>query len=92
MNMWIFKNEKVDPMPLFDSGAWIMFFTLDYTRRYIWTGDQKGNLTETAIDIPLMLQTIRKNLRNLTPQEWNTYIGKEYPYELFVNDGKEVNP
>jgi hypothetical protein len=37
-----------------------------------------------------MVDVLKKKLkRNLTAEEWNYYIGKNVPYEVFIN-GKEA--
>ena len=47
--------------------------------------DQKGNITESLISIPMMRQMLKNRLkRNLTQEEWNYYIGKNIPYETFI--------
>jgi hypothetical protein len=59
--------------------------TFDSTNKYILTTDQNGNLMETLIDVEEMAKHIKRKLkRNLTPQEWNYYIGKNVPYEAFI--------
>ncbi len=91
MNMWMYKADKVEPMQLLNTGNWIMYFTNDYSKKYVWTGDQNGNLTETLLSIDEMEKLIRKNLnRDLTHDEWNYFIGKDIPYESFLGKGKET--
>lgn len=92
MNLWMTSNEKVEPLQLFSTGSWIMYFTSDPSQKNIWTGDQNGYLTQALIDIPSMVSAIKKKLkRNMTTEEWNYYIGKDVPYETFI-DRKEVRP
>lgn len=96
VNLWLLNTEKVEPMTLFSSANWITYFTLDTQTDYIWTGDQKGNLTEVLISIPIMVDRLYQRLhRNMTIEEWNYYIGRNVPYETFIKktatrkDGKE---
>lgn len=90
LNLWMYEAEKVEPMQLLSTGNWIMYFTNDSSMKFIWTGDQNGNLTETLISVPDMEEIIKQKLkRDLTSDEWNFYIGKDVPYESFVG-GKEV--
>ena len=94
VNLWITDKEKVEPMTLIETNNWIMHFNYDSTKNTFWEGDVKGNLTAFNISVPYMVETIRKKLkRNLTNEEWNYYIGKDVPYETFVDtQGKEVAP
>lgn len=93
INHWLLSEEKTDPMPLLSTDGWIMYFTRDHSKNYIWTGDQYGTLTESLISIPVMVSRIKKQLkRDLTQEEWNYYIGNNVPRESFVNDKKGGRP
>lgn len=86
---WNIKSEKIDPIDIINSRQWIISLSFDLSKKFIWTGDQNGNLTKTMIDISEMAKRVKANLkRNLTREEWNYYIGKNIPYEEFV--GKEA--
>jgi hypothetical protein len=62
-----------------------MNFNFDASKQYIWIGDQDGNITQALINIPMMVDQMKKNLkRDFTPDEWNYYIGNNIPYESFV--------
>ena len=90
LNLWMItndKNEKIDPMPLFSAGTWIIYFTNDESKKYLWTGDQKGILTEALIDIPTIVAKVKGQLkRDLTTEEWNYYIGQTVPRESFLSE------
>ena len=92
MNLWMItanSTEKVEPIPLFNANAWIMYFTQDASKQHIWTGDQKGTLTETTISIPSMANKLKDELkRDMTTEEWNYYIGQTVPYESFLQEKK----
>ena len=92
VNLWICDKEKVEPMTLIEGNSWIMHFNFDSTKHTFWMGDIKGNLTAVNISVPDMVATIRKKLkRDLTPEEWNYYIGYDVPYETFLGtQGKEA--
>jgi len=94
MKMWNTGSEKVEPMTLISAGSWIMNFTFDNSKQYAWIGDQNGNLTEALLSVPMMAERISKELkRDFTTDEWNYYIGKNVPFESFVEkQGKEVAP
>lgn len=86
VNLWICDNDKVEPMTLLQTNNWIMHFNFDSTKTTFWMGDAKGNLTAVNISIPLMVESVKGKLkRDLTTEEWNYYIGKDVPYERFVN-------
>ena len=92
VNLWMYANEKVEPMLLSQSGGWVMFFTNDNSKDYIWYGDQKGNLSETLVSVSRMVEKTKSRLkRNFTKEEWNSYIGTNVPYERFI-ERKEVRP
>lgn len=93
VNLWMTTTEgKVEPMLLFQSGGWIMHFTIDNSKDYIWTGDQHGNLAETLISMPKMVERTKNRLkRNFTKEEWDYHIGANVPYETFV-ERKEARP
>ena len=88
---WNVTSEKVEPITIINSRQWIISLSFDKSRKYIWTGDQNGNLTETLIDIPEMVERLKTKIkRNLTRDEWNYYIGRNIPYETYI--GKEAKP
>jgi hypothetical protein len=63
-----------------------MDFTFDNAKQYLWTGDQRGNLTQMLIATDIMADKVKKKLvRNFTEDEWNYYIGKNVPRENFIN-------
>lgn len=91
VNLWLADNDKVEPMPLVEINKWIMHFCYDASKSTFWMGDAQGNLIAFNISIPIMVDTIRKKLkRDFTKDEWNYYIGKDVPYESFLDThGKE---
>lgn len=92
LNLWVTTNEKIEPMTLFSTGSWIYTFTFDNSKNSVWTGDQRGNITEATISLPLMQERLqRKITRNFTADEWNYFIGQNVPYEPFIK-GKEAKP
>jgi len=85
LNLWITDNEKIEAMPLFSIGEWIMNFNFDSNKSTIWTGDINGNLTAATISVPTMIDRLKKKLkRNFTQEEWNFFIGESVPYENFI--------
>ena len=90
LNLWVATNEKIEPMTLFSTGSWIYTFTFDNSKNSVWTGDQRGNITEAIISVPLMKEKLQKKIkRNFTTDEWNYFIGQNVPYEPFIK-GKEA--
>ena len=92
INLWIATSEKIEPITLYTSKNWILYFTYDRSKNYLWLGDQKGNLSQVLISVPMMVDRIKHNLkRNFTKDEWNYYIGEKIPYESFISPkGKEA--
>ena len=83
--LWMTNKEKLEPMPLVNTNSWIMFFTFDPSKNYLWTAGQKGNISEVLISNQLMFDKLQKKLiRDLTQEEWNYYIGRNVPYESFL--------
>lgn len=86
LNLWITNSQKTEPVTLFSTNCWIMDFTFDNAKQYLWTGDQRGNLTQMLIATDIMADKVKKKLvRNFTEDEWNYYIGKNVPRENFIN-------
>lgn len=86
INLWIATNEKVDPITLFTNNTWILYFNYDRTKNYLWVGDERGNLSQILISVPMIVDKIKHKLkRDLTQNEWNYYIGEKIPYESFLS-------
>jgi len=82
MNLWLTNMAKIEPMGLFTTQGWIINFTFDNKRIFIWTGDQNGNLTRALISVPTMIERLKNKLkRNFTREEWDYYVGNNIPYE-----------
>ena len=82
LNLWLTNSAKIIPMPLFTTKGWIINFTFDLQKYFVWSGDQNGNLTRALISVPEMLRRLRAKLkRNMTREEWNYYVGRNVPYE-----------
>ena len=92
INLWIATSEKVDPITLFTNNSWILNFNYDRKKNYLWVGDEKGNLSQILVSVPMMVERIKSKLkRNFTQNEWNYYIGEKVPYESFISlKGKEA--
>jgi WD40 repeat protein len=89
--LWLTNSKKIEPMTLFNNDNWIMDFTFDNSKDYVWTANQNGTLTEALISVPKMVQKIKDGLkRDFTRKEWDYYIGENIPFESFT--GKEVAP
>ena len=91
INLWLADQPKIEPITIITTNGWIMNFTFDEKKEYLWCGDQKGTLTESVISVPMMRKMLKDKVkRNLTQEEWDYYIGRNIPYEAFI--GKEARP
>ena len=92
INLWITATDKIEPITLYSSNNWILYFNYDRSKNYLWLGDQKGNLSDVLISVQMMVERIRQKLkRDFTKDEWNYFIGEKIPYESFISTkGKEV--
>ncbi len=89
MHLWLYENEKVEPIQLFqsdESDGWIRYFNIDNKKTHLWSGDNNGNLTETLVSVDLMVDRLKGHL--LTEEQWNNYIGKSASYQMFINNVK----
>lgn len=85
VKIWDWHKEKIEPINVINSYSWVTCMMM-VEGEYMWTGDQKGNLTQTIISVPLMATKIKNSLtRNFTRDEWNEYIGANIPYETFLD-------
>lgn len=87
VNLWMTNSDKMEPMTLLSVKNWIMNFTFDISKNYLWVCDQKGSLTEALISVEMMAEEVRRNLvREFTDEEWDYYIGKNIKREMFMKD------
>lgn len=89
MNLWLYENEKVEPIQLFqsdESDGWIRYFNVDNKKTHLWLGDNNGTLTETMISVDRMVNRLKGHL--LTEEQWNSYVGKSASYQMFINSEK----
>lgn len=85
VNLWVTNKEKVEPITLVNNNSWILFFTFDPSKNYLWTAGLKGNLSETLISTQVMFNKLQNKItRDLTKEEWNYYIGRNVPFESFM--------
>lgn len=90
LNLWVATSKKIEPMTLFSTGTWIHTFTFDNSKNSVWTADQKGNITEATISVPIMQERLKKKItRDFTTDEWNYFIGPNVPYESFTSKNRK---
>ena len=84
VKLWDLDNEKLEGVNVFSSNDWVLFSVVDNSGDYLWTCDQKGNVTRSLISVSAMAQVAKSQLtRDFTQEEWNYYIGSNVPYESF---------
>lgn len=86
MNLWLYEDEKAEPILLFNSDCWIKCFTANNAKTHIWSGDNNGTLSETLISTNLMIDRLKGHI--LSEEQWNNYIGKNASFKDFVNSTK----
>ncbi len=87
IKLWMSNLEKIEPIELFSTDSWILYFTFDKGKNTIWTADQNGTMTEELISVPMMVKNLRSHIkRNFTQGEWNFYIGPNVPYEQLISE------
>jgi WD40 repeat protein len=83
--LWVVTGSQIKPITLFQANSWLMDFTYDSNKNYIWTGDANGNLTEFLISIDLIQERLRKTIgRDFTQDEWDYFIGKSIPFRSLM--------
>ncbi len=81
LQFWMTNEAQIMPITLFEAESWMMDFTFDAGKNYIWTVESNGTMTEYLMSLPLISERLRKNVkRNFTPEEWDYYVGKGIPY------------
>ena len=81
MLFWMTSDLQIQPITLFQADNWLTDFTFTDDKDYIWTGDNKGNVSEHLISLPVIAEHIRQGVkRNFTQEEWDFYVGKGIPY------------
>lgn len=84
---WLINNDQINPITLFQSNSWLTDFTFDKKKEFIWTGEANGTLNEYLMSLSLIGERIKRNVkRDLTPEEWNYYVGKSIPYRPLTTD------
>ncbi len=86
MLFWMTSDLQIRPITLFQADNWLTDFTFTSHKDYIWTGDNKGNVSEHLISLPAIAEHIRQRVkRNFTQEEWDFYVGKGIPYRELKN-------
>ena len=83
---WMTSDLQIRPITLFQADTWLTDFTFTDDKDYIWTGDNKGTVSEYLISLPVIAKHIRQRVkRNFTHEEWDFYVGKGIPYRRIKN-------
>ena len=81
MLFWMTSDLQIRPITLFQADNWLTDFTFTNDKDYIWTGDNRGTVSEHLISLPVIAKHIRQRVkRNFTQEEWDFYVGKGIPY------------
>ena len=86
---WMTGGSQIKPITLIQAGSWLTDFTFSTDKDYVWTGEQRGIVTEYLISLPKIAQRLRQNVkRDFSQEEWNYYVGKGIPYTSFGLNNK----
>jgi hypothetical protein len=71
---------KVEPITVLTAHNWVMCLAVKDGFSRIVSGDAGGTITLSPTAAGEMLQNLKNKLvREMTPDEWNYYIGKNIP-------------
>ncbi|MFC2087772.1 WD40 repeat domain-containing protein, partial [Bacteroidota bacterium] len=86
IKLWATKDYNLLPIILRDHGTFINAIVFNLDGKYITTGDMSGTLIHWPVVTKLLSERIcEKITRNLTQEEWNTYIAPDIEYEKTCN-------
>ena len=82
VRLWNFEDLKEQPVTIEDNDSWVMdlVFSSDGKKIYACSDDKTIRQWITSSDL-LALQICEKVKRNLLPEEWKKYVGKDINYE-----------
>ena len=82
VRMWNFEDLKEQPVAIEDNDSWVMdlVFSSDGKKIFACSDDKTIRQWITSSDL-LALQICEKVKRNLLPEEWKKYVGKDINYE-----------
>lgn len=85
VRLWNIDNEnKIASSIVYQPSEWIHTFVIGESGDWIFTGDEKGNLSLVSISPDYMAAQIRQHLsRDFTREEWDYYIGELNQYETY---------
>lgn len=85
VRLWNIDNEnKIVSSIVYQPSEWIHTFVIGESGEWIFTGDEKGNLSLVSISPDYMAAQIQRHLsRDLTREEWDYYIGELNEYETY---------
>jgi len=88
VRLWDCKNLNNQPIELTDHESWVLSIAFSPDGRHLVTSsNQKERLLVWPVKPELMASNIKSNLsRNLTREEWETYVAKDIPYEKTINE------
>lgn len=79
--IWDIYESKKLPIILDDHEGWVMTASFDRTGSKILTGSMDNNIRIWPLDSKVLEERICSKIsRNLSPEEWNDYIGSDINY------------
>lgn len=80
--IWQVQNLNIEPIVLKDHNSWVLSLTFSYDNMELITACANNFIKKWDIQSEIMAQKLKSKLsRNMTQNEWNTYVGKDIPYK-----------
>jgi len=87
INTWNLEQARLEPMSLYSGNSWLECFFVQQREDFMWAGAADGTLVDVAISPDVMAQKLREKFtRNMTPEEWEAYVGEDVPYRQYLED------
>ncbi|SMD38874.1 WD domain-containing protein, G-beta repeat-containing protein [Reichenbachiella faecimaris] len=82
VRVWDIFDSKKFPIVLDDHNDWVMTACFDQSGEKIITGSKDKTIRIFNLDFEWMADRLCKYItRNMTPEEWQDYVGHNFPYE-----------
>ncbi|HET8859752.1 High-affnity carbon uptake protein Hat/HatR [Marivirga sp.] len=92
IRMWNLNDPDEFPMIINEPGSWVNAIAL-MDESHIFAGCKDQVFRLYPIKSELLAESLKKKLsRDITPEEWDRYIGDDLPYNPILKESKFINP